>query len=322
MLLDREKYFSILSSFENIPFEQSQKWIESRCKKGVELLFFVDSLDLPNLACCGELRRSKIRGKVLSVSGLCRKGDATSALITSFFKSVITVDADVISVSDLAEYDVNFEIGIRRAGFIRPFGLSMCPLSLIVDLQAPRSYHRNWKRNVKKSLESGNTFHFIEKPSQEDVRLLHELFLSMNNRKGIDFGDDPVFASKLLENGPFQLFFVNNERGERIAGRVEYLYGSSVYDVWAANSEEAIRTGAAYQIQEGILDYYRDRGFLRFDYGRIPPCDGPRDNIYLSKSYSGGRPVSYNGEWYRAKSAWKTGLYSIYRYCYKKLPLY
>ena len=69
--------------------------------------------------------------------------------------------------------------------------------------------------------------------------------------------------------------------------------------------------GAAYLIQEGIFQYFKEQGYEKFDYGRIPPSDGKMDNIYIAKSYSGGRPIGYNGAWEYCNKLWRAYFYSL-----------
>ena len=48
------------------------------------------------------------------------------------------------------------EIALRSAGFLRPFGNRVCPLTQIVAIQNNRDFDRNWKRNLKKALNDND----------------------------------------------------------------------------------------------------------------------------------------------------------------------
>ena len=96
-----------------------------------------------------------------------------------------------------------------------------------------------------------------------------------------------------------------------ICERISYINNNQVYDVYAANSDTAMSVGAAYLIQEGIFQYFKEQGYEKFDYGRIPPSDGKMDNIYIAKSYSGGRPIGYNGAWEYCNKLWRAYFYSL-----------
>lgn len=92
--------------------------------------------------------------------------------------------------------------------------------------------------------------------------------------------------------------------------------------MYAANSDEAISVGAAYMIQEEIFQYFKEQGFDRFDYGRISPSNGKMDNIYIAKSYSGGRPIGYNGEWEFCNKQWRAYFYSLMAFAVQHLSRY
>lgn len=224
-------------------------------------------------------------------------------------------------ISDISEYDPNFEVGIRRAGFVRPLGLSVCPLTMIVDFSLPFSFHRQWKRNVKKSKECGNYFYLVEKPTYEDAKDFEHIFKQMSERKSLGAYHTAEQVLALLGD-KFKLFFIENKNHERISARIEYTNGNSVYDVWAASTKEALKTGASYHIQEQIFEFFKSQGFEKFDYGRISPSADYMDNIYLAKTYSGGHPISYNGQWYFSQSPFLTFVMSFYQYFVKKRRLW
>lgn len=226
----------------------------------------------------------------------------------------------MINISDIEKYSTIFEIGIRQAGFIRPIGLHLCPMTLIVDLKQPFSFHRNWRRCVKKSMDCGHVFEYVEKPTIHDAKEFVNLFDQLKVRKNLGFSLKEKQILKLLQ-GSFHLFFIR-KGDKRIAGRIAYTHGEQVYDVYAANSNEAIHSGAAYRIQEGILQYFVRQGYSYFDYGRISPSADGMNDIYLSKSYSGGYPIAYNGEWFFCRSIFLTYMYSFFLHVIHKQRLY
>jgi hypothetical protein len=126
----------------------------------------------------------------------------------------------------------------------------------------------------------------------------------------------------MVATGEFFLSLVRNAEGKPLCGRMTYLRAGHAYDVYAANSDESLTTGAVYQNQQQLLEYLKAIGATDFDYGRIPPGRDTMDNIYVAKSYSGGHPVLYNGEWEYNKSNAINWFYSMYRYCLHKAKRY
>lgn len=322
MIVNKEQFFEIQKKISNISFEQTKEWLE---RGSIETLckvhFFVDSIDNPQIACWGRVTSKRFFGDMLWIDGISYSPHIDHKTLTSFFKSLISDKYVSIEISDHEVYSPNFEIGIRRAGFIRPWGLTVCPMSIIVDLQKDFCFHRNWRRNVKKSRDLGNLFIHIEKPSERDALNFIELFRSLTNRKGLEMSLSLKEVYTLF-NGAYDLFFITDKNGKYLSGRIEYKCGDLIYDTIAATTPDGIKSGAAYHIQEEIFYYYKSLGFKRFDYGRIPPSNNKMDDLYVAKSFSGGRPVGYNGQFMYTNSRLKSLLFSFYQFVLKKGTCY
>lgn len=314
MHIDQKTFFQLQQKMSSIPFNQTEEWLNhAKGNASINVRFYVDSLEESHIACYAFLSKSRLFGQRMSIDGICKAAICNSEHIRAFFKSIVEDGADLTHISDVDEYDPSFEVGIRRAGLVRPLGLHLCPMSMIVDLQKPFQFHRNWRRNVKKAKEQGCRFMVKDNPIIEDAQEFVRLFGELKERKGLSFSLTPEKIMTLLK-GNYKLFFVENSNGINICGRISYMNNGLVYDVYAANSDEAISMGAAYLIQESIFQYFREQGFEKFDYGRISPSVGKMDNIYIAKSYSGGRPIGYNGEWNFCKKPWKNFFFSFNKF--------
>lgn len=322
MIIGREVFFSFQAKLDYIPFSQTEEWLDSNYANYKEnIVYFIDSLEKPRITCFGICLKKRFIGEKLMIDGISFSKEVSSDNIREFFKSIIDMEYSMITLSDIHEYSPEFEVGYRRAGFVRPLALSLCPMSMIVELQRPFSFHRNWKRNVKKSKDIGNQFHIIESPTLNETEDFIKLFNQLKQRKSLGFSLNAEQLMILLK-GNYKLFYLNDNENKKIAGRIVYVKGKLVYDVYAANSNEAIKTGASYHLQEGVLNYYRELGYEEFDYGRISPSADAMDNIYMSKSYSGGRPISYNGEWYYGKSLLINYIYVFFKHIIRKQRIY
>lgn len=314
MQIDRDLFFQLQMMLETIPFNQTQEWLEHVYGQNMNRIhYFVDSTKKPHVACFGYLGKNKFIGLRLNIDGICKSADCSADDIRTFFKSIIDEGYDMVQVSDIDAYNPDFEVGVRRAGLIRPLGLHLCPMSMIVDLQKPFQFHRNWRRNVKKAAEHGCHFVAKESPTLADAKEFVRLFGELKERKGLGFTLSPDKIMTLLK-GNYKLFFIVDANGINICGRISYINNTDVYDVYAANSYESISVGAAYMIQEYIFQFFKEKGYEKFDYGRIPPSAGKMDNIYVAKSYSGGSPIGYNGEWNYSIKLWKTFFFSFYQF--------
>lgn len=321
MKLDKNTFFELQKKLEVIPFTQTEEWLMHSYEHVMERMhFFVDADTDPHVAAFGHLHSRKLLGSRLLFNGICKSKGCTSEHIRLFFKSIVDEGYDMVRVSDIDEYDPNFEVGIRRAGLVRPMGISLCPMSMIVDLQKPFNFNRNWRRNVKKARENGCSFRVIENPTMENCNQFVRLFGELKQRKGLGFSLSPDSLITLFQ-GSYKMFAVQMG-GETICSRISYINNGLIYDVYAANSDEAIKVGAAYLIQEEIFQYFKEQGYEQFDYGRIPPSIGKMDNIYVAKSHSGGRPIGYNGEWEYSNKLWRRYFYSLHSFAYGHATLY
>ncbi len=234
--------------------------------------------------------------------------------IRDFFLDISLMNYAIIEISDINTYSINFEIGIRQAGFLRPI-LSLSPISIIVSTQKKFNFHRNWKRNVRKAIDKKYVFEIVNEPTFFQINEFINLFNQQNNRKNIGLSVSFKSLNSLLKNNTnYKLFFVSDNSGQYISGRIIYIYGNKSYDVYAANSYECIKNGAAYFIQEKILAYLKSNNIELFDYGRIPPSNDKLNDIYVAKKYSGGDTIIYNGQWIFTKKKSIGLLYEFYKF--------
>lgn len=318
MIIDRQKFFNIQKNFSNVPFNQTEAWLETT--GGIEnTVFFIDREDNPQLCCWGKVFDRRFIGTHLLIDGLS-SNTSSIKYIRDFFQKIVSNGYSIIEVSDIGYYDSNFEIGIRQAGFIRPI-LSLSPLTLLVKLQNGFEFHRNWRRNVNKATTNNVSFKVVDKPTIQDCESFSSLFNQLKQRKGLGYNVDPESLYKLLDSEEYKLFFAIGENNQYLSARVIYITTKLAYDVYAANSDEGIRNGAAYYIQENILYYLKQNGVEAFDYGRIPPSADEMNNIYVAKSYSGGVPMLYNGQWIFNKSRMIDLIYNLLKY-YRKQRRY
>ncbi len=323
MLVSKDEYFSLLAKIDSIPFVQSRVWIETNSNGSAEnVIYIVNSNKDVRISCIGLITRHRYIGTSLIIRGVCRKRDVNETELRKFFLSILELNYDSVYIIDGEKYDSEFELAIRRAGFVRPLGLQLSPMTLFVDLQQPFSFHRNWRRNVKKSIENGNVFRVIDNPTHSDASDFVQLFKEQSERKGLGYSFSAEDILHLLKDNRYTMLMVSNKDGRNISGRIVFISGTMSYDVYAANSYEGINTGAVYQVQEGMLSYLKAQGVSCFDYGLIPPRADEMDDIYLAKSYSGGYAVGLNGEWCFYKSLFKHYLTSFLRFYVRKSKLY
>ena len=320
MRVEKDEYFKLQGRIKDIPFVLSREW-HDMTSKGSEMAYYVSQTDDPRICCFGYVSNSRFRGKSLRIEGVSMEPDANITELRTFYQSIVAEGYSYIKLSDIWKYNPIFEVGVRRAGFIRPIGLSLCPMSLEMDFSKEFQFHRKWRSHVRKSIGAGNTFYVVDNPTTEDAEDFRRMFLEQKERKNLGYCFS-VEELKTLLNGNYKLFFVKNKEGKNVSGRIVYIYNKKSYDITTANSYEGISTGAVYQLQQEMLEYMKTAGIQIFDYGRIPPTADYMDDIYIAKSYSGGLPIGYNGQWVYTKSMWKEYIQSLYLFIYRKIHIY
>lgn len=321
MKVTKEIFFEAISTFDSIPFVQSIGWYNSI--QNPNTVFYIDSQSNPNIGFWGVVTEHRVLGRKLIINGFARNSDVSQKQITNFFREIIdSNEYDIVYLSDIEEASPDVEIALRRSGFKRPLALSLCPMSISVDTTNNFNFHRNWKRQVTKSINAGNIFEIHTDATDEIIDTFINLFNELKDRKSLGFVLSRSGLKALLETKEYFISLIRAHDGTPRCGRITYIHNHHTYDIFAANSNASLKDGAIYQNQQQLFEYLRSVGAVDFDYGRIPPGRDSMDNIYLSKSLSGGRPIIYNGEWEYVRSNIKNWLYYMYRFCIHKSKRY
>ena len=314
MLVDKETFISVAKKIGKVPFEQTIAWKNYKGVSDENLLFFVDNPVDPYIACWGRVFKKPGIGKIVDIISEIAKDTIVQKLITQFFKSVIEdADCNMITYSNTCVYDCKYEIGLRRAGFNRPMGSKMCPLTMFIDIQGKRSPDRNWKRNIKKAIEDNLQFTVVEHPTHKDVEIVSDMFTELRKMKSLNYEVEVEHLAKIFEDDRFYLFFVK-QNDKPICARVVYIEGKFATDVLAANSFESRKNSSTHYIMENIFNFLKEKGVETFDFARIPPSNDERDSVYIFKNCAGGYPVQYNGEWIWSNNRYFPLLFGIYNF--------
>jgi hypothetical protein len=320
--VEKGTFFNIQKMVGRIPFNQSLSWFNYTYNKNVRYKFFVDDITTPNIACWGTVHRSRVFGKILVINGDCYSNDINEKKIRDFYKVIADLPFNLIELSNVNLYHSGYEISIRQAGFLRPLSLSVCPLTIIVDILEPTKANRNWKRNVKKATDYGITFKCIEYPTINDTINFCRLFDELVHAKKLTFKLKPEPLLKLLELHNFKMFFVLDKKGVILAGRIIYVSNTESYDIYAANSDVSRTCGATFYMMDQIFAYLKEKNIAVFDFGRIGPGNNEVNSVYDFKKSSGGRTASYNGQWVSSKRKYKELFYYAYLFYYRKMIRY
>lgn len=301
-LIETEQdFFKIQEKLAFIPLFQSKAWFNYQNNGKKSFVFLVDNKQDVSIALWGVVRSIPIlKQKILLVNSISRKRGLSEKVVKKFFNEFLSHEFDAIEINDGTAYDIEFEIGIRRAGFFRPVNLTACPLSIVVDFERPFNFDRNWKRNIKKAIKADLQFMELKKV-HETAQLISDLHLETAKTKKLNYHFDAESVFRCIKNECIRVFAVKSEQ-MILAVRVVYVKGNYSEDLIAANSFKSRANGATQFLMQNIFETLQSEGIKTFDFSRIPPSNHATDSVYTFKNATRGNKIQYNGEWVFYKS--------------------
>ncbi|MCK9482159.1 MAG: GNAT family N-acetyltransferase [Bacteroidia bacterium] len=311
MIVDKEKFFEIQSKMDFISYDQALGYHDLYGNR--EIVYFVDNINEPNLCVWAVINRKFKFLSILKITGESFSKQVTHKIYSKFYKHIIeeSEQHDIITIVNNNKYSIDFEMGIRLAGFIRPIAFFDSPLSIVMDFNKENIRSRNWRRNVEVAKKNNLDFKYITNPTQDDIVVFVKMCNELSERKGLGSYINEENISNMLLDENYYLFFVYID-DLPLAGRIVYVHREHSYDVYAANSNKAIENrGTTYFMMESIFEFLKSLGVNYFDFGRIGI--GHSDGVASFKLYSGGEVINYNSSWEYSNNIFLSSLVSIVR---------
>lgn len=293
-----EEFFALQSNIKRIPFTQSKGWHDYQLNNNQSFKYFVDHKKHVKIAIWGKEQKIPLSGKkILLINGETLSKEVNEKVIKAFYSSLLNIPYAGIEINSNNEYDIEFEIGLRRAGFVRPIGLFSCPLTIDFEFQENFVFNRNWKRNIKKAVEAELVFEEKKNITTDTAVQVVSMFRELSKLKNLSYTLEKDNTLTLLNSPDMRTFLVYDSKGKPVAARIIHDNKPFASDVYAANSLQARDCGATYFIMQRIFEQLKIEGYQKFDFGRIPPSNHASDNVYDFKNASRGKKIQYNGEW-------------------------
>jgi hypothetical protein len=322
-LIDKKLFFQIISEFKIVTFHQSEGWL-AFCNYEVngKIIFLVDDISNPQMACFAHVKKA-FGLKMLLIEDLCIKSSQYNySGIQDFYNSIICLDFDIVEVNCILKYNSNYEIGIRRAGFLRPLGTFSVPLSNWINLQDQIRYNNNWKRNLKKANEHNLFFQVINKPSIDVVNQIINLYNQFTLEKGFSHRLNFIPTFKMLQSEDFSLGMVFNDKNEISCAIIFHHHAQHAGLLYAARRKSAKEIGSTFFMYDQLFKHLKAESFQTFDMEKIQPSTHSTDGVFLFKNGIKGEHVLYNGEWsWYKRKAYRPLMYLVKRYLMKKHEL-
>lgn len=310
---DSKLFFELQSKFSQITYDQSQAWCNYLLSKKEEIVFYVDDEKDTQILFWGRKKKLPFISKYLLLidTPLLQPG-LSEKTIRKRFLSLIEHDYVGFQIDSINEYEVEFEVGLRRAGFVRPLSLFKCPLTSIINLQDDIRYDANWKRNVANSQKKGISVVEINEPSYSDAATFCRIFNETKKMKGLSYSLEPADIFALIKHPTIRLFQAVDSQSV-VSMQIFYCNNKKCYSIYRANSFNSRKNNAAYLLYNEIFKVLSNEGFESYDMGRIPPSNHNTDLVYIFKNATRARKIQYNGEWVLYKKKWIEYLMFVYK---------
>ncbi|MDR3705494.1 MAG: hypothetical protein P4L28_06275 [Paludibacteraceae bacterium] len=260
--------------------------------------------------------------KMLQIEGECLLSKTIEEeLIYNFYEEITKTGYDFIEINSSLQYNTNYEIGIRRAGYLRPVGLFSTTLSILVDLTKPIEYDKNWQKNSKKAENQNLSFRTITNPIKDDFQDYLLMEGELKHRKKFHNGLSTVQQLEaLFFKNEFFLFFVENEQKQRVAGMIIHTHNSRAISVYSVTTKEGRAVSASFFLRKKMFSYLAEcKNIKDCDMGRISPSSSQKNNLYLFKNGVKGEHIVYNGEWsWYKRRLYRPLMYFVKKYLFKR----
>ena len=309
MEIDKESFLEIQQQMDYISHWQGRGNLEKLLfEENKPIVYWVDSIENPQVCCWGKISDKPFIGKMLRIYGEAVKGKLDRDRVSAFYGSLVNELGDkyaFIFVSSECVYDVDYEIGIRLAGFLRPRNTALCPLSIVLDFLNENPRKKSWKYQLSQAKRLNLQFRSIDKPNAEEIKMFVDMYAEMAVTKGLSQRCQEVGLQVLLQDPHYHLFVIYTPEGKPLAAHIDHVYGQWGYHIMSANSNLARELkGTTHLLMENVFEWMKNNGVRFYDMGRIGPGRKNSNSVYEFKKYSGGDFVQYNGEWIYVRKRW------------------
>jgi len=154
--------------------------------------------------------------------------------------------------------------------------------------------NRNWRYSLRQAQQRNLR---VERFDAPPVRELAQLCRSMNAAKGIGGSVEPSEVAALFEAlGDRALVYgCRNQAGELVAFHACAIQGDRAWELVAATSDEARRSGASFVLLWTMMLECRGRGVTHFDLAGVDHVRAP--GVASFKRWTGAEEVEWLGEW-------------------------
>ena len=318
--IEHLEFISISKGFINKPFEVTNAWVEYQIAKDSKVLFFVDSIEQPQILCWTKIKKVKFIGEVLEVQGPIYKENITTKQLYKFLNVFKDLSYKGVFLNPSTTYDVSLEVALRKALFKRPIGQSSTSLTIVVKTDEFNP-DTNWKRNLKKANVNSFNIDIKQDLTIEDSNVIENLHAENAKIKNLGYCLNAKEIKFLTKHENIYTCFLYKNKTP-IAARIISIEEDISYDIFACNSLESRKNGATQFLMQSIFEYLKTVGISNFDFSRIPLGREGAYGVYEFKNSTRGSVIQYNGEWVFFKNKKLRHLYYLFNLFVNKKDFY
>lgn len=267
----KDQFFALQAqNFDKIPYAQARSWYAYVEKLKKKIVFLIDSSENTRIMCWAVENKIPILGKkTLQIHSECYNENIKESEIKIFYESILQLGYAGVEIISDSYYNINFEIGLKLAGYQRPLASFSSNLSIEIDLQTGIKYDNNWKGNIRKGEKSGLITNEICDFDENSLTELIKIFDEMSNENGLPKHDEIALRAILLSDD-VRVFSVYNDVESLLAVNVIQVNKPYATFIYAANSSKLKMNYGSHFLVDFVIRKLKSENFKLFDLCRIP----------------------------------------------------
>lgn len=198
---------------------------------------------------------------------------------------------------DINESYKNFEISRKLVKCPKTINSGFSVLhDLSQEQDLSKSLNTNHRYYYKKSLKNNFSIKYGSFEYIDDFTKLHQNMVDNKKLSQLSVSKKSIVDLHSCFKDNFVIFSIYLEK-EMISSCLVLIYGDYAFYYLAASSEEGRRTYSSFLMVVELLEFLKNKGIKRFDFGGITPYDSNADGVNRFKLGFGGNIINYLGEW-------------------------
>ena len=102
--INYNEFIELSKKFNDKPFDVTPAFADYQISKGIDLKFYIDSLQQPMILYWAEVKKVKIIGLVLNIHGPIYSDDISNKQLQKFYKNITCLEYNGFFINSTLEY--------------------------------------------------------------------------------------------------------------------------------------------------------------------------------------------------------------------------